>query len=394
MRIAFVVDKCAPEFVGGYETRTLALAQELAAHHEVRIYTSGSGSSRLSDSLTVVGISGSAYRGTETGKRSLLHGAAFAISLMRCPFVDWTPDVCIVESIPYVHLFAVRRWARRLPTRFVLDFHEAWSSSGYLRTKQLSLTAVVVRTAIPIALQFADLCLAVSSATEQSLSQEFGVDGKLIALIPNGTDVPEPGEHRFDSPSSAGTLERQNDFVTIGRLVQPKRQGDLIEALAILKSRDGWRGRAVVIGEGPERTRLEHLVRRRGLTGHVALMGLADSASKLRALRDSRIFVLTSEREGFSIATLEAMAEGLPVIAARPKSDDVFGVMDLVTEGVNGYYYPCGDAVALANLLRVALGSPEHCIDLGNRGRQRSASFRWSRIADELESHLRTLTAS
>jgi glycosyltransferase involved in cell wall biosynthesis len=391
LRIAFVVDKCAPMFVGGYEVRTFALASELSKNHEVRVYTSARGSIRLSKTLSIVGLLAPTFLNQRTGERRLFHDIAFATALTSNPFVNWVPDVCIVESIPYLHLLSVRRWARHLPTKFVVDVHEAWSDSGYLRGKPLSPVSLLIRMGITSAMKYSQLVLAVSQATADSLNQSYGVNPNRIMMVPNGLqDSDLYGEGTFRRGADEAR-ERRIDFVSIGRLVECKRHVDFVEALHVLRSAYNWRGQAMIVGDGNERRRLANLIRRYGLDSQIKLPGFLKAESKMTALRESRVFVLTSEREGFSIATLEAMAMGLPIVAARPQTDDVFGVRDLVTEGHNGLFYQCGDIRSLANRLKLTLESPSLRSRLGEAGRRRAEEFRWSRIATSLEARLATL---
>jgi glycosyltransferase involved in cell wall biosynthesis len=107
---------------------------------------------------------------------------------------------------------------------------------------------------------------------------------------------------------------RHGDLVilSMARLAPDKGLEYLIEAAAILP-RTGRRIRIVIAGDGPERDRLEQLAAHLGVTDRVVFLGFREDVGDLLAASD--LVVLTSLREGLSIALLEAMAAGKPIIA-------------------------------------------------------------------------------
>lgn len=123
-----------------------------------------------------------------------------------------------------------------------------------------------------------------------------------IAVITAGIDT-----RRFSPNGSA----QRYDLVTVARLVPVKRLDrflELVSALARFKPTI----RAAVVGDGPLRTQLQAYARQLGLNGRVAFLGAVDDVPSV--LRQSQLFVLTSESEGLSIAMLEAMATGVPPV--------------------------------------------------------------------------------
>ena len=100
-----------------------------------------------------------------------------------------------------------------------------------------------------------------------------------------------------------------------------------------------------------------------GLAGRVHFLGQRDDIPDLLAALD--IFVLPSHSEGVSLALLEAMAAGLPVIATA-----VGGLPEVVTDGVNGLLIPPQDPEALAQALARLLDDPALAKKLGENARQ------------------------
>jgi glycosyltransferase involved in cell wall biosynthesis len=130
-----------------------------------------------------------------------------------------------------------------------------------------------------------------------------------------------------------------------GRLDRPKRVDLLIDAYAESTDLHG-RYRLMIVGRGPEKKRLQSLVRKRGISGEVIFRDWAEGSEFRALLGNSTVFVLPSEYETFGIALVEAMACGKPVIAAA-----IPGPMDIVENGVNGLLFETGSVDSLRKAL-------------------------------------------
>jgi glycosyltransferase involved in cell wall biosynthesis len=151
-------------------------------------------------------------------------------------------------------------------------------------------------------------------------------------------------------------------LVAMGRLGPEKGFDLLIAAFARLAAtHPEWS--LTILGEGRERARLEALVESLGMTGRVSLPGRA--ADPLPHLAIAHVFALSSRREGFPNALLEAMAAGLPPVAFDCRS----GPAEIITDGVNGLLVPDGDVDALAASLRRLMESPAERQRLGANAR-------------------------
>ncbi len=103
----------------------------------------------------------------------------------------------------------------------------------------------------------------------------------------------------------------------------------------------------VLVGDGPERSRIEGMVREMRLAGVVCFLG--KQLNFLDVLRHSDVFLLPSETESFGLAALEALSCGIPVVASR-----VGGMPEVVTEGELGFLLPVGDTQGMvASVLRL-----------------------------------------
>jgi glycosyltransferase involved in cell wall biosynthesis len=186
----------------------------------------------------------------------------------------------------------------------------------------------------------------------------------------------------FVEPSAAPESPAPTrDLVTVGTLEPRKNQAYLLEILAAAADQ-GPRYTLTVVGGGPDRGRLEDLVRSRGLTGQVRLVGQQHDVRTF--LRDHRLYCHTATIENLPIALMEAMAEGLPVLAAP-----VGGVPELFRPGVEGQVWGLDDAQAAARVLIETMSDPDRLAEMATRARERVArEFTASVVGPRLESFL------
>jgi glycosyltransferase involved in cell wall biosynthesis len=166
-------------------------------------------------------------------------------------------------------------------------------------------------------------------------------EGPRVVSIPNGVPIPPvPWQRRPDwrvAPRAA----------FVGRLAPEKGLDTLIDAWPAVRAAHPG-ARLVLIGDGPERPALEARARALGLTlgpgQSVELPGTAADATA--ALRDADLFVLPSREEGMSIALLEAMALGIPLVASS-----IPGNRRIVADFKHGRLAPPDDPEALARVI-------------------------------------------
>jgi glycosyltransferase involved in cell wall biosynthesis len=157
---------------------------------------------------------------------------------------------------------------------------------------------------------------------------------------------------------------------TVARLVDVKDLELLLDAVALLR-REMPDVRAVIVGDGPERPRLEYRAADRGLSDTVTFLGRIPRVWALLAQLD--VFVLTSEYEGVPISVLEAMAAGVAVVATA-----VGGLPEAVEDGVTGFLVKrqndrARTASALAARIAALLRDDELRGHMGEAGKKRVA---------------------
>lgn len=173
-------------------------------------------------------------------------------------------------------------------------------------------------------------------------------------VIPN--PVPPPPADAGDRP----TLLSRPTIIAMGRL-HPQKGFDLaLRAIALLAA-DFPDWQLVILGEGPERPRLEALRAELGLGSRVHLPGSVGRPADW--LRHAQVFLMSSRTEGFPNALCEAMAVGLPVVS----TDCPSGPADLITTDWDGLLVATEDVTAIADGLRRLLGSEPLRAQLGAR---------------------------
>ncbi len=149
----------------------------------------------------------------------------------------------------------------------------------------------------------------------------------------------------------------------VGRLDDEKRIGELIRALPLVhRHRDL---QLALVGTGQQRADLRRLAEELGVADRVRFLGFVPDADLSSAYAAADLFAIASVAELQSIATLEAMSAGLPVVAA-----DALALPHLVREGENGSLFPPGDIEALARCLEGVLASEQRRAAMGEASRR------------------------
>jgi len=166
--------------------------------------------------------------------------------------------------------------------------------------------------------------------------------------------------HLFPATAPVRAPSAPKRVVSIGRLDSVKMHWVLIEAWEQLRIQ-GVTAVLDIIGEGPLRPELTELIRSKGLTEQVRLLGFLDNLDQRLAEYDFN--VLVSETEGFPNVVVEAAMHSIPSLVT-----DVAGSRDTLQPGLalpNGI--PCGDVSALVDALSIWLKSPQELVDDGVR---------------------------
>jgi glycogen synthase len=230
-----------------------------------------------------------------------------------------------------------------------------------------------LRRAVLACARAADRVIATDRALEPVVREHLRLGPERVTVIPNALDLnwldplATPADGRR-LRASVGIGADDVVLLSVGRLEENKGFHQLAAALGALQAHGGrlpeGRWRWVVIGDGPFRPRLEHVIASAGLTKHVLLPGRQADTDLHAWYEAATLFVHPTLYEGSSLVTLEAMAHRRAVIATVAG-----GLPDKVRPRVNGWLVPPGDPSALAAAISGALDDPGTLAALGQAGR-------------------------
>ena len=263
----------------------------------------------------------------------------------------------IVAANPYALMYtslAMRLARRRVP--LVVTFH----SSRLLGLKE-QLQMAAYRP-----LFWGADCAVFVCENQRRYWRRRGVFSRRNEVIYNGVDTVEfSAEH--DSAAGARMRAalglRDADYVIgIAAVLRPEKNHlQLVDAIALLRAK-GIPARALIIGDGPMRTAVEARARARKVANDVLITGFQHDVRPHVAACD--VMTLCSFTEAFSLAALEAMAMGKPVVHA-----EVGGAAEMISPGHNGYLFPVGDTGAFDGAL-TALADRKDARRMGGNARR------------------------
>ena len=250
--------------------------------------------------------------------------------------------VAMVSSLDYMNVIAVAaRKLARVDTRLVVNEQNTLSmESGHSTQLRQRLVPALVRRSYP----HADGIAAVSAGVADDLASVAGLPRERVSVINNPVIVPELAEmmaQPCDHPWLVG--DHPPVLLAVGRLSPQKDFESLLRAFA--KVRASMDARLIVLGEGPERPRLESLVVNLGLTGDVQFPGWVGNPYPYMARSD--LFVLSSRWEGLPTVLIEALFCGLRIVS----TDCPSGPQEILEGGRFGSLVPVGDADALGTAI-------------------------------------------
>ncbi len=192
---------------------------------------------------------------------------------------------------------------------------------------------------ITFAINKSDAVTSVSNSLRQDTLESFHVN-REIKVIPNFICLDE-----YNVSNGLGNKEMyapngEKILIHISNFRKVKRVPDVVKVFT--KLREQMPLKLIFVGDGPEKSKVEHMCRETGVCGDIKFLGPQKSTKELLAISD--LFILPSETESFGLAALEAMACHVPVI-----STNTGGLPEVVEQGYSGYMSNVGDIDDMAN---------------------------------------------
>jgi glycosyltransferase involved in cell wall biosynthesis len=363
LEIAYLYDAVYPWVKGGAEKRIYELSQRMVRRgHTVHCYGMKwwQGENEiLMDGVHLHGICQPMplYLG---GRRSIKEAAYFAGKVLsagvECDIID-------CQNFPYLSCFSAKFISSSKRQELFITWLEVWGDYWY---EYLGMKGILGQSIERVAALLTEKNIAISERTCRDL---VGLGVKAVQIVPSGID--------WQKIERIIPSEKLSDIICAGRQVRHKNVDLFIEALEMVKS-EIPDVRALIIGDGPENSALQSLVRKTGLENNVEFCGFLENYSDALALmKSSRVFASPSTREGFGMAALEANACGLPVVTVKHRMN---AVMDLVTEQTGLVCEPTAKALAegLCRVLEKGDGMRGQCIGMARK-------YDWDEICERAE---------
>jgi N-acetyl-alpha-D-glucosaminyl L-malate synthase BshA len=361
MRVKMVI-YCFHPIIGGAERHTETLAKALIERGiGVSVVTTrfpGLASFELIDGIPVHRISSLWAMRPAYGWKGYMHILTYLVALFAYLVRHRNEyDIIHIQQALFPAVAGVLA-GKMLGKKTIVQIHTAGSGEaddvGQLRLRRSGM-------AVLWALRGADAVVSISRAMTAEL-QALDLKG-LLAFIPSIVSL---GDHARYEPAP---VVRQRlglpsgPLVTcVARLTPQKAHDILLRAWPMVLSRYPD-AHLVLVGSGPEETRLRRLADSLGITGRVYFAGEQREVAPYLAASD--VFVLPSRAEGLGLALMEAMSAGLPCVASR-----VGGIPDLIEDGQNGLLVEPEDVAGLAKALLKLLEDRKLAKKLGDRARQ------------------------
>ena len=368
MKISILYDVAYPFVKGGGQKRLFEVARRLVCKgHQVewwalRSWPDGDQTSVEGVRFHAVGPMVPMY--ARSGRRSIVQALHYAKCILRhrkC----FQADRVHCGVFPTLHLFVALACTPQAERRLSVDWWEVWGDHWL---EYLGPSGIVGRAVERSLIRRIRNLVAVSPQGEKQLRALAG-EGANVQLIHNAIDY--QGIQR--APAMTGG---SYDLAYLGRLKNHKNVDILIRALAEMK-RLGVPARLEIIGDGPERSRLEQLALDLEVRQQITFHGeIKDEAETYGWLKSAKLFVNPSTKEGGgSITAFEANACGLPVVAFRhPLGVDP----DLIEEGRTGFWVDEFTPDALARRLCDILAHPDALKEINELCRRSAEVYDWS----------------
>ncbi len=327
------------------------------------------------------------YRDQEEGVHrfpsvDLSRQVRFPVAVPWCPRLartvrDFKPDVVHAHH-PFVLGPVAMRIARQLGVPLIYTFHTQYEQYAHYVPFPQDMVKALTRRRIRGFANRADV-LTTPAGTVRDLLRSYGVTREII-LLPNPIDLSGFADPEGETiRRQLGLAPEEKVLISIGRLGVEKNLGFMLQAIALAIA---WapelRLRLVLVGAGPDETRLRELGGQLGLGDRLLFAGSVPYPAIPSYLAVADLFLMTSVSEVKPLVLLEAMAAGLPIVAVKAS-----GAVDTITHGQEGLLTDLDQehfAAAVVDILR----DDARRAEMGRRARESVGRYSLDRVAGQL----------
>jgi glycosyltransferase involved in cell wall biosynthesis len=254
-------------------------------------------------------------------------------------------NILTVQDLGYVG-FVAARLAKIYRLPFEVQIHGLLEKNNFIRNFLLHYVisrATVIRV--------------VSKRLKNILHEKFKVSNEIIHVLPILSD-------HVEYMRNYSQVNKDFMFLTVGRLVPIKNMLLQIRAMAeVVKKHSDIR--LVILGDGPERIKLEHIISEYNLKNYIKFEGWVNKNNIIEYYKKADCFLLTSNAEGWGMVVVEALQYGLPVIMT-----DVGCAGEIIIDDISGKVIPVGGLKDLIRSMEDMIQNQSLREKLGKAGRQ------------------------
>src|SRR5687768_5232658 len=294
----------------------------------------------------------------------------------RADLTEFRPNLFHIATPDVLGLHALRK-AKREGTTVVASYHTHFAS--YLDYYRLGILEPFTWSYLR---WFYNGCRHVYVPTPSMLEVLAGHGVRSdLRLWPRGveSDLFSPSKRSLEWRRARGIGDDDVVVTFVSRLVTEKGLDVLIDVSKALTA-SGTVHKTLIVGDGPERSRLADAIPEAIFEGHLKGEPLAT------AYASSAVFLFPSETETFGNVTLEAMSSGLPSVVA-----DATGSKTLVADGITGFLMPPRDSDAFLDGVSTLIHDSSLREKMGEAARAAALSYEWSRVLGQIASYYEEL---
>ncbi|MGB9937074.1 MAG: glycosyltransferase family 4 protein [Methanobacterium sp.] len=359
MKIAIIVYRFPPKWLGGTEIATYNMAKYLSKNNDVTIITSLD--EHLPNENFVDGFN------------------IYRIPLLRWRFIEniffLYHLVLILNKInpDIIHIQDIKMGIYGIFTKIILRKpFIVWGQGSDIYTQwqfKYLISKYVLKNSDKIIALTKDMCIEIKKLYD-----------KQVFIIPNGIEI-----KRFkylskeNSRKIIGLLPDKYIITFVGTLRPIKGVKYLMYSIKIIKDLK-IDFKVLIIGDGQDRTKLELLAKKLDITDFVEFIGRISNDNINTYMAASDVFVLPSLSEGFPVVILEAMASGLPIITTNVK-----GLPEIVKNYENGFTVEPKDPQKLANRILLLMENNKLSNKISGNNKQKAIEYDWAKVTQLLE---------
>ena len=246
---------------------------------------------------------------------------------------EFNPDLIHIHH-PFVLSSVAIMYSKQLGIPKILTIHTQYDQYAYyVAPLPQKLTQEVIKKIVSNLADKTD-CIVTPSESMKALIKNYGMKNR-IEVIPNAIKLStfrEKNELECLKISKRFNLKEDEKIILfVGRVATEKSIDKIIKALGIIKKHGISKTKLLIVGNGPARDELTHLVQALGVEEEVIFCGEVNYEEIRYYYKIADVFTMASASESFGIVTIEALASGLPVLAIKAP-----GAMDILTDGFDG----------------------------------------------------------